>query len=166
MDLKEKILDIFFIVFGLILALLLIGYFSKSQNTSSTKKSASSSSQVSNHETSGSTSIACGLTVLSPISNQKISGASLSISGIANGCGWIAFEGEAGTVEVRNSSGVLVSPVVPLHISGEWMNSEPHYFNADLSITNTPNTTLGKVIFKNEDPSGSNPLSYEVPIQF
>lgn len=112
-----------------------------------------------------SVSSACGLTILTPGKNQTIGNGSV-ILGKINGCGWSAFEAQAGTAQAFKSNGVSVSDITILEAQGEWMQTTVN-FKGILSMPSNPASgTSGYLLFKNEDASGMNPQTYKLPIKF
>jgi hypothetical protein len=107
----------------------------------------------------------CGITILMPVPGQII-GSGFQIVGTESGCGWTPFEAQAGTVQAFLASGVKLSNPIPLSIGGDWMKL-PVNFAASLSFTQTPPPgSDGFLLFKNENPSGSNLQYFKVSVKF
>ncbi len=105
---------------------------------------------------------ACGLLVDEPIANEVFE-FPFTVSGKINGCGWVAFEGEVGTVSIIDGYGEIVS-TEPLTATSPWM-TEIVTFDQNLNVPFL-DTTFGKLRFRNQDPSGENPLYFDIPVDF
>jgi len=75
----------------------------------------------------------------------------LVITGQINGNGWSGFEGQAGTVELRDEKGQKIGLAV-LEATSDWMKL-PTKFKATLKFTSLKEQD-GQLVFKNENPSG------------
>ncbi len=105
----------------------------------------------------------CGVKVFSPLPGQKVS-FPLEVSGYVNGCGWVPFEGQVGTLEVRDNKNAL-SPLIILPVDGD-NYTLPAYFKVKINPQNNPISSEGVLIFHNDDPSGENPQTFQVPVVF
>jgi hypothetical protein len=107
----------------------------------------------------------CGISVTTPVPNQTISNG-FQVSGYQSGCGWTPFEAQAGTMQAYLLNGTKLSNPILLSVSGDWMKL-PVSFAANLSfIQNPPPGSDGFLLFKNEDPSGSNIQFFKVSVKF
>jgi len=156
---NQGVTNILLIIFGLILSAVLVGMFvSSGKSNKSTPKPVTPVSAPA-------PTIACGLTILSPKPYQTI-GQGFLIKGITNGCGWVAFEAQVGTVQALEQDGTPVSDQTPIHIPGDWMKIM-HNFDVVLTLNDIPPSgSAGALIFRNDDPSGENPKSVSIPIKF
>ena len=135
-------------IIGIILILALIGFFKAgTQNTLS---------QIT-YKTI--LRLPCGLTVQAPNENGKVL-FPLTVKGYVNGCGWQAQNGSAGTVQVFDETGALLTAqtnlVVPPDSSGM-----PYYFESTLQLLAAPHTDTGSVIIH-----GVTGLSDAIPVRF
>jgi len=109
------------------------------------------------------TTIQTGLVVNTPKPNDLIS-SPLIITGFVNGDGWIGFEGQVGVVSLYDSAEKLLA-VKPLVAVTDWMTSTIN-FAVDLEFDAT--TGSGKLIFRNENPSGmpERDRQFVLPVKF
>jgi len=91
-----------------------------------------------------------GIYINSPRQNSLVS-SPLNISGTIYGDNWIAFEGQAGTVKLVNSKGKVLAFGI-LKTEEDWMKL-PVKFETTLEFVLSQEEN-GKLIFKNENPSG------------
>ncbi len=105
----------------------------------------------------------CGIKVFSPLPGQKV-GFPLEISGYVNGCNWVPFLSNVGTLEIRDQEGVI-SPVVILPIEVD-DGTLPAYFKIKVSPSINPRSNSGVLIFKNEKNSNEIVETFQVPIIF
>lgn len=110
-------------------------------------------------------SLGVGIVVTSLQPNDVIS-SPLKIDGYVNGGGWIAFEGQVGTVNLLDANGRMISSSI-LAVPGEWMKNPPINFET-MMMFEKPQTEIGSLIFKSENPSGNpdNNKEYTLPIRF
>jgi hypothetical protein len=114
----------------------------------------------------------CGMTVTAPLPNMAVA-FPLNVSGVVHndaatdGCTWIQFEGQAGTVSISN--GATTYALTPVMLMGDWMTSGPVNFTAVLSpMTIIPSGTPLTITFTEENPSGEgiiDSFSYQVIAQ-
>jgi len=97
-----------------------------------------------------------GIEIISPKANEGIS-LPIKITGVVNGNGWAGFEGQVGTVELKQGSELLGRAV--LEATTDWMTF-PVSFKADLSellVDCVSNDCLisgdAELVFHNENPS-------------
>lgn len=88
--------------------------------------------------------------ISSPEKGETIS-SPLAIVGQINGGGWSGFEGQAGTVQLLDADGKVVSTAI-LEPTTDWMRL-PTKFKATLNFS-SPAEQNGTLVFKNENPSG------------
>ncbi len=180
------VLATFLVIVGVVISAILVGFFASQKgsifnfkknsiqtettgvNTQNNIEPAATVPQTGTTESSVSTTTPqvpiCGISVITPAPNQTIGFGSI-ISGYVNGCGWTAFEAQAGTVQVLNANGQAVSNPIPLSVSSNWMQL-PAYFSTSIYLTTTPGTSTGSLLFRNEDPSGERPQTFQVQIRF
>jgi hypothetical protein len=105
----------------------------------------------------------CGIKIFSPLPGQKVS-FPLEVSGYVNGCGWAPFEGQIGTLQIRDANQSL-SPIIILPVEGD-SYTLPAYFKVKIPAISSPTSQDGVFIFMNEDASGENPLRFQLPVTF
>lgn len=86
------------------------------------------------------------------------------ISGVAK-AGWGIFEGQAGTVTLYDGNGNKLGMTL-LTVNGDWMQPEVQ-FATELNFTSST-TADGKLVFKNDNPSGdpARDKTYEMAVKF
>lgn len=106
----------------------------------------------------------CGLTITSPVPASSVS-VPFSISGTvvissAASCRWTLFEGQAGTVEIRNANtNAVLLPKTPVPLTQtDWMdramNGQPVDFSVAIPSLVGGYTGPATIIFEEENPSG------------
>ncbi len=105
---------------------------------------------------------ACGLTISSPLPASTV-GHTIVVQGTLSmnpdaQCRWTVFEGQAGTIDMRNpSTGEQIAPVVPFTLPLDWMETAlaggTMEFAIPLSIPLSYNGPLS-LVFVEDDPSG------------
>lgn len=105
----------------------------------------------------------CGIKIFSPLPGQKVA-FPLEVSGYVNGCNWVPFEGQVGTLEIRDNKNAL-SKLIILPVDGDTYTL-PAYFKVKITPTVNPSSNEGVLIFHNDDPSGERPETFQVPIVF
>lgn len=78
------------------------------------------------------------------------------IKGSVYGNGWVAYEGQAGTVSILDEAGKVVVEATPLKVSGEWMKL-PANFEVTVGDEKLAKSLAGKIAtlrFVAENPSG------------
>lgn len=105
----------------------------------------------------------CGIKVFSPLPYQKVS-FPLEVSGYVNGCSWVPFEGQVGTIELRDANSAI-SQLIILPVDGDTYTL-PAYFKVKINPQTNPTSNNGVIIFHNDDPSGNNPETFQLPITF
>ncbi len=101
-----------------------------------------------------------GLVVENVHTNDLLS-SPLKITGYVNGGGWGGFEGQVGTVSLQDSAGNELY-IEPLTATTEWMTTTVR-FEANLEYVTLDQ--YGKLIFRNENPSGEPSRDREVMIE-
>jgi hypothetical protein len=109
-------------------------------------------------------SAVCGIKVFSPLPSQKVS-FPLEVSGYVNGCNWAPFEGQVGTLEIRDANNAL-SKLIILPVEQEDNYTLPAYFKVKITPEMAPGTQNGVLIFHNEDASGEKAETFQIPINF
>jgi len=99
-----------------------------------------------------------GFIVSSPVAGDTVT-FPLTISGTihptSNPGPWIVFEGEAGTVVVKDANNTPQSDTKIMTLSVDWMNSNPKPFSVTIpTLTGTPNSNELDIIFTDNNPSG------------
>lgn len=113
-----------------------------------------------------------GIQITSPAAGSQVS-FPLTITGIVHPVGtvfppnpWIVFEGEAGSVVIKNSMGTVISPMKLLTLNVEWMNTDPKPFSVTIpsisQIPSNPNLTLYFVDNQQQDGAPSHTCSVQV----
>ncbi len=105
----------------------------------------------------------CGIKVFSPLPGQKVA-FPLEVSGYVNGCNWSPFEGQVGTLEMRDKNQAL-SPLIVIPVDGD-NYTLPAYFKIKVIPQKNVTSVDGVLIFHNEDASGEHPETFQVPISF
>ena len=107
----------------------------------------------------------CGIKVFSPLPGQKIT-FPLEVSGYVNGCNWVPFEGQVGTLEMRDNVNAL-SKLIILPVESD-NYTLPAYFKIKVTPETMPVTADGVLIFHNENASGDPKTkeTFQLPITF
>ena len=105
-----------------------------------------------------------GIGIILPFQNERVY-SPLKIIGYVNGNNWIGFEGQVGTVELKDGAGNVLAQDV-LKATSEWMQTLVT-FTADLPF-DYPRSNTGTLVFHNENPSGLQEKDKELilPIRF
>ena len=148
---NRGVTEILVIVIGLLLILVVFGVFTYSGNLSLSSRLLP-------------LRVKCGLTVVSPLPNQKVS-FPLLVSGYTNGCGWVPFEAVAGSLRVTDSNNSVLSDNYPLETQGDWTKL-PAKFSRSITIKIKPQTKTGFLLFSNDNPSGERQFFYRMPVNF
>jgi hypothetical protein len=90
------------------------------------------------------------IVIVSPEAREIIK-SPLNITGQINGEGWSGYEGQAGTVELRDEKGQKIGSAV-LETTTDWMLL-PAKFKGILTF-NSSQEQNGTLVFRNENPSG------------
>lgn len=98
----------------------------------------------------GSNTAQQGLSVTSPQANEKVS-SPLKITGQVSGDGWTGFEAQAGTVQLQDQQGKVLTTGI-LTMPGNWMQL-PASFESTLQF-NVATKQPATLVFKNENASG------------
>lgn len=102
----------------------------------------------------------CGIKVFSPLPGQRVS-FPLEVSGYVNGCNWVPFESQIGSIEFRDGNGAL-SKLIIVPVEGDTFTL-PAYFKIKINPEIPPSTQNGVLIFHNQ---GTLPETFQVPIVF
>lgn len=105
----------------------------------------------------------CGIKIFSPLPGQKVS-FPLEVSGYVNGCNWVPFEGQVGTLEIRDKN-KAISRLIILPVDGD-NYTLPAYFKVRVTPEFNIESNDGVFIFHNEDPSGEKPETFQVPVVY
>ncbi len=102
--------------------------------------------------------------VVESLNNNGTIASPLTITGRARG-GWY-FEASF-PIEIQNASGTKIAEG-PAQAQGEWMTENYVPFSATLTFPSQPAGSVGKVILRNDNPSGlpENAKSLEIPVTF
>lgn len=105
-----------------------------------------------------------GLIVNVPKANNAVT-SPLTVSGYVNGHGWNGFEGQVGSVKLIDDKGNVLAQK-PLTAITEWTTTTV-WFKTILEFNN-PSTQTGKLIFRNENPSGmpERDKQFILPVKF
>lgn len=152
---------IILIVFGLLLSLLIVGFIFKQNGftppvPSDKPKSLEDIFMFSPRE--------CGLIIGYPREDQlgAVVTTPIRIAGYANGCDWYLKDNSAGSVQVLNSQGQVISNTYLLTIVQHRVFA-PAYFDLELFVT-PPKDKQGILLFTNNNPA--NPVVKRLPITF
>lgn len=107
----------------------------------------------------------CGIKIFSPLPGQHAA-FPLEVSGYVNGCGWVPFEGQVGTIELRDRNRAL-SQLIIVPVDGDTYTL-PAYFKVKITPQIAPTSADGVIIFHNENPSGEKDKAetFQIPIVF
>ncbi len=106
-----------------------------------------------------------GLIVDAPLANGLVA-SPLVVSGHVDGTDyWTGFEGQVGSVTLFDGNGNTLTQK-PLTATTDWMQL-PTSFSTTL-IFSTPTTSVGTLVFKNENPSGmlEREKQFILPVKF
>lgn len=116
----------------------------------------------------------CGMTIDTPAPSATVS-FPLTVMGTVHnavatdGCRWTLFEGQAGTVAVKDQTGNTLALVPFMTTTTDWMTDGPVPFSATLTpATPIATGTVLTLVVTEEDPSGMNTpdtLSFTVTAQ-
>jgi hypothetical protein len=110
-----------------------------------------------------------GILVSVPRAGSKI-GFPFGVSGVIHpvrehSSGWVVFEGQAGYVVVRDGEGNILSDLVPLKLTVDWMNIDPKPFSVTIpQLHSEPVGSKVELQFIDDNPSGENIHTCTVPI--
>lgn len=142
------ILGIIVIIIGVVLSLVLIGFFT-GQHPFGLKDS----KQL--------LKLPCGITIYHPKQYEDVR-FPFEISGYANGCGWGIENGSIGVLTVLGENGLIIAQG-PLTPTGD-ITDAPYYFSATVSI-DQPDMARGTFVFSN-GKSGFEERSVKIPVEF
>ena len=102
-----------------------------------------------------------GIEIILPKANEEVS-SPIKITGVVNGNGWAGFEGQVGTVEIKDLKGM--SGAV-LRATTDW-TVLPTSFEATVTLNNIVSGPI-TLIFHNENPSGdpARDKTFNLPIK-
>ena len=133
MNKERGITDWIVLLVGVVMVLLLIGFFNADRGFF----------DKINYKTA--LQLKCGLTVSDILDNQQIS-FPLHVKGYINGCGWEMNAATAGTVQIFDGKGAAVTPPEQL-IYDDNGTEIPRAFVADLHATAAPSVDTGNLVF-------------------
>jgi hypothetical protein len=152
---------IILIVFGLFLSLMIVGFIFKQNGftppvPSDKPKSISDIFMFAPRE--------CGLIIGYPREDQlgAIVAAPIRIAGYANGCDWYLKDNSAGTVQVLDDQGQVISNTYLLTIV-QHRAFAPAYFDLELFVT-PPKNKRATLLFTNNNTA--QPVVKQMPIMF
>lgn len=105
----------------------------------------------------------CGIKVFSPLPGQHVS-FPLEVSGYVNGCNWVPFESQIGSIEIRDTNGAL-SKLIIVPVDGDNFTL-PAYFKIKIIPEISPSSANGVLIFHNQNAVGTVPETFQIPIAF
>lgn len=113
------------------------------------------------HGTVAQKSYHCGITISNPTPTQAVTfpltvNAIVNNSAATDGCTWSLFEGQAGTVELKDQNGATLAKM-PMQTppQTDWMTNGPVPFSAILTPSQAiPSGTPLSLTFSEEDASG------------
>jgi hypothetical protein len=121
------------LVIGIILVLMLVGFFKSGSENTITKVTYKSILRL-----------PCGLTVNEPKDKSKIS-FPITVKGYINGCGWEAVGNSAGTAQVFDGNGMPLTSSIPLIVPPD-STGMPYYFEGTIKLLTPPKTDSGSLI--------------------
>jgi len=152
--------NLFLIIFGFILVAFIVGFFATRKSYSPimfpnvTGDATSPFTQYSQNK--------CGLSITEPVENMAV-GSSISVRGYVNGCGWKLEGQSAGTVQVLNAGGQVISGTYNLYVPSH-SPFAASYFSTTVYI-NGPKAETGSLLFRNNAPADDAKLIV-LPISF
>ncbi len=79
---------------------------------------------------------------------------------------WGVFEGQAGSVTIKDTQGNVLSQTIPLTLTQDWMTADPISFSVTVpSIAPQPAGSTIYVEFNDDDASGENPHQCVIEFQ-
>ncbi len=121
------------IIIGIVLILVLIGFFRSSQHPFSLPNY---------HDT---IKLPCGLTLYHPKGGELMT-FPYTVTGYANGCGWIVHDGQIGHALVLSNTGIILSDTI---IAAGPETSLPVSFEADINAFIPRGMTAGQIVVTN-----------------
>ena len=116
--------------------------------------------------TTASTTVPEGITIDTPQPGDVIE-FPVSVEGLVNGGGWIAFEGYAGSARVVDANGKEIVPQTPLMATTEWTQLPVSFKGILGSATSTAATVSGTIIIESENPKGdTSGKEFRIPVRF
>ena len=142
------ILGIIVIIIGIVLSLVLIGFFT-GQHPFGLKDSKKL------------LKLPCGVTIYHPKQYEEVT-FPFEVSGYVNGCGWDIENNIAGVLTVLGDNGLIIAQgnLIP---TGD-VTEAPYYFSSTVAIDN-PNMTRGTFVFSN-GKTGFEERLIKIPVVF
>ena len=154
-------------VIGLILCLVLIGFFSQNLKRAYTpvNPAVPVPSEVSTPKPEESTEteneVVCGIIVQTPTEGQSV-GSPLVIQGYVNGCGWIAGDAGVAYVGLYSSSDTAITTDVPVSIIGATTGTSVSFVTT-LVYPDTTSSLSGYLLFRSAVDSS---LTYKRNVKY
>lgn len=157
------------LIIGLILCLVLVGFFSQNIKHAYTPvspavpvpESTISASKPEDPEESSGEDIVCGIIVQTPTEGQAV-GSPLVVQGYVNGCGWIANDTGLAYVGLYSSTGTAITTDVPVSIIGSTTGTSVSFVTT-LVYPDTTSSLSGYLLFRSaSDPS----LTYKRNVKY
>ncbi len=142
------IIPLILIFFGVIIALVALGFFRSEKTLGVNYKNL--------------IHVDCGLTVKTPKVHDTVT-FPIKVSGYINGCGWLSDGNSGGTVTLIGTGGAL-SNAVPLSIAEASTTDLPLYFEAKISPAVVPHDGTGVLFFRNT--ASPTPETFQIPVNF
>ncbi len=161
--------NIVLIIIAFLLAGVLFGFFKKSNFFIKPPSFdvANQDSQIDNNTPIN--NYKCGLSILQPNLQSEPLMFPLVVTGYVNGCGWNAYNGYAGSIQVFDGDGIPVSLNTPLPLTPESKSGNsnpPSVFSTSIELTRNPTLRQGFIIFQAIPVGGLTPGSFKMPIIF
>lgn len=115
---------------------------------------------------------ACGLTIIDPLPSTKVS-FPFTVSGIVNntkykelGCSWGVFEAVAGTIQVKDETGKVISNDAPFTTNNQdWMTDPSSVYTGTLLLEDPGFKGKATIHFTEDNSAGfDNPDTLDIPI--
>lgn len=115
---------------------------------------------------------ACGLTIIDPLPNTKVS-FPFTVSGIVNntkakelGCSWGVFEAVAGVIQVKDETGKVISSDTPFKTNNQnWMTDPSSLYTGTLTLEDPGFKGKATIHFTEDNSAGfDNPDTLDIPI--
>lgn len=108
------------------------------------------------------------LTINEPQQGQKATSpltVSVTIDNTKDNCRWSVFEGQAGTIELKNKQGEIVGSAI-LTTSDDWMTDEPTKYSGTITFTPDESETEYTLVVNEENPSGQSGKTVALPLTY
>lgn len=157
------------LIIGLILCLVLVGFFSQNIKHAYTPvnpavpipESTISSTTPNESESSTTDDVVCGLIVQTPTEGQSV-GSPLVVQGYINGCGWVASDAGVAYVGLYSSSGTAITTDVPVSIIGSSTGTSVSFVTT-LVYPDTTSSLSGYLLFRSVNDSS---LTYKRNVKY